>query len=294
MHASKLLNVLKTRAQCLYGGTRESKGKAIDVKANARAILDAYVLDVPSDQNVLDIFKGEWSSKLPQNCSLVTQPARAGLFEDARIAWAEEVLGKFADCNILELGPLEGGHSYMFQNRGAKRVIAVEANIRAFLKCLCVKEIFKLNRVDFKLGDFMPYLRKDDTRYDMVFASGVLYHMEEPVELLKMISKVSDRAYLWTQYYDENIISKRPDLAHKFTAVRSFEYDGASYEYSTQSYKDSLNWAGFCGGPKPVSRWLTRDSIMRALRQYGFVDIQVGFDAPDHPNGPAFALCVKK
>ena len=267
---------------------------AIGTKAKGLGILDAYVLDVPSDQNVLDIFKGEWSSKLPKNCGLVTQPGRAGLFEDPRVAWAEEVLGKFTDCNILELGPLEGGHSYMFQTRGANRVTAVEANIRAFLKCLCVKEIFKLDKVHFRLGDFMPYLRKDDSKYDMVFASGVLYHMEEPVELLKMISKVSDKAYLWTQYYDEKIISKRPDLAHKFTGVRSFEYDGVSYEYSTQSYKDALNWAGFCGGPKPVSRWLTRDSIMRALRQFGFVDIQVGFDAPDHPNGPAFALCAKK
>ena len=287
MQASQILNSIKKQVQGLYGRTAGSKAIGLE-------ILDGYVLDAPSDQNVLDIFKGEWSSKLPQNCGLVTQPARAGLFEDARIAWAEKVLGKFAHCNILELGPLEGGHSYMFQNGGANRVIAVEANIRAFLKCLCVKEIFKLDRVDFRLGDFMPFLRKDDFKYDMVFASGVLYHMEEPVELLRMISKVSDKAYLWTQYYDENIISKRPDLAHKFTGVRSFEYDGVAYEYSTQSYKDSLNWAGFCGGPKPVSRWLTRDSIMRALRQFGFVDIQIGFDAPGHANGPAIAICAKK
>ena len=294
MQASKLLNALKKQVHGLYGRTMASTGNAIGTKAQGLGILDAYVLDVPSDQNVLDIFKGEWSSKLPKNCGLVTQPGTAGLFEDPRVAWAEEVLGKFTDCNILELGPLEGGHSYMFQTRGAKRVIAVEANIRAFLKCLCVKEIFKLDRVDYRLGDFMPFLRKDDSKYDVVFASGVLYHMEEPVELLKLISKVSDKTFLWTQYYDENIISKRPDLAHKFTAVRSFEYDRVSYEYSTQSYKDSLNWAGFCGGPKPVSRWLTRDSIIRALRQFGFVDIQVGFDAPDHPNGPAFALCAKK
>jgi len=257
-------------------------------------ILNAYVLNAPSNQNVLDIFKGEWSSKLPDNFALITQPGTAALFEDGRVAWAEEVLGAFTNCKILELGPLEGGHSYMLQNRGANKVTSIEANTRAFFKCLCIKEILKLDRVEFKLGDFMSFLRKDASKYDMVFASGVLYHMEEPVELLQMISKVSDKTFIWTHYYDEQIISNRHNLAHKFSRVRSLKYDGVSYEYSTQSYKDTLNWSGFCGGPKPVSKWLTRDSIMRALRQFDFVDIQINFDASDHPNGPAFAICAKK
>ncbi len=257
-------------------------------------ILDAYVLNAPNDQNVLDIFKGEWSSKLPDNFRLVTQPGTAALFEDGRVVWAEEVFGNFTNWKILELGPLEGGHSYMFQNRGANKIISIEANTRAFLKCLCIKEILKLDRVEFKLGDFMSFLRKDDSKYDMVFASGVLYHMEEPIELLKMISKVSDKTLIWTHYYDENIISKRDNIAHKFSHVRSFEYDGVSYEYSAYAYKSALNWSGFCGGPKPVSKWLTRDSIIKALRQFEFIDIQINFDAPDHPNGPAFALCAKK
>jgi len=257
-------------------------------------ILDAYVLNSPNNQNVLDIFKGEWSSKLPNNFGLVTQPGTAALFEDGRVSWAEEVLGKFTNWKILELGPLEGGHSYMLQNRGANKVISIEANTRAFLKCLCIKEILQLDRVEFKLGDFMSFLRKDDSKYDMVFASGVLYHMEEPIELLKMISKVSDKTFIWTHYYDKNIISKRVDIAHKFSPVRSFEYDGVSYECSTYSYKGALKWSGFCGGSKPVSKWLTRDSIIKALKQFEFVDIQINFDAPDHPNGPAFALCAKK
>jgi hypothetical protein len=257
-------------------------------------ILDAYVLEAPGNQNVLDIFKGQWSSKMIGDSGLLTQPGTAGLFEDARVVWAENVFGKFTDWTILELGPLEAGHSYMFQARGAKRVIAIEANTRAFLKCLCIKEIFKLDRVEFRLGDFMSFLRKDAAKYDMVFASGVLYHMEEPMELLELISRVSDRAFIWTHYYDAGIISARKELAHKFQAVRSAEYNGIRYEYSLQSYKQALDWAGFCGGPKPVSKWLTRDSLMEALKRFGFVDLQIAFEATNHPNGPALAICAKK
>lgn len=257
-------------------------------------ILDSYVLKEPSNQNILDIFKGEWSSQLPDNLSLITQPGTARLFDDDRVAWAEEILGNFTNWKILELGPLEGGHSYMFQNRNANKVVSIEANTRAFLKCLCVKEILKLARVEFKLGEFMSFLKNDNSKYDMVFASGVLYHMEEPIELLDLISKVSDKIFIWTHYYDKDMISKRDELAHKFNPVSSFDYDGVSYEYSTQSYMEALGWEGFCGGPQPVSKWLTRDSIIKALRQFGFIDIQINFDATDHQNGPAFAICAKK
>jgi len=257
-------------------------------------ILDAYVLTEPSDQNVLDIFKGQWSSRLPDDFGLVTKPGTARSFEHSLVVWAEETLGSFSNWNILELGPLEGGHSYMLQSRNAKKVTSVEANTRAFLKCLCIKEILKLDRVEFKLGDFMSFLENHNSQYDMVFASGVLYHMEEPIRLLELVSRATDRLFIWTHYYDQGRILNRAELKHKFKPVSSIEYDGVSYEYSTQSYKESLDWLGFCGGPKPVSKWLTRDSIIKALRQFGFADIQINFDHPDHPNGPAFALCAQK
>lgn len=256
-------------------------------------ILDAYMLSAPSNQNALDIFKGQWSSKLPDKFGLVTEPGTARLFEDPRIEWAEQTFGSFANWKILELGPLEGGHSYMLQSSNAQEIISIEANTRSFLKCLCIKEILKLNKVNFKLGDFMSFLENDNQKYDMVLASGVLYHMEEPIKLLKLISKVVDKLFLWTHYYDREILKKN-ELKDKFSPISIFEYEGTSYEYSIQSYKDALNWLGFCGGPKQISKWLTRNSIMKALERFGFVDIKINFDHLEHPNGPAFAICAKK
>ena len=269
--------------------------RAIDktTRTSEKGILDAYVMSEPSAQNALDIFKGEWSSKLPEGSGLTTEPGPVALFEDERVKWAEDVFGSFNGLEILELGPLEGGHSYMFQQRNAARVTAIEANTRAYLKCLTVKEVLKLDRVDFLLGDFISYLENCDKEYDMAFASGVLYHMVEPIRLIRLLSGVTDRVFIWSHYYDAEVLSRRVELAHKFSAPVSFEDDGVSYEYSEQSYKESLGWAGFCGGPERVSKWLTRDSMMRALEHYGLTDIEVSFDAPDHPNGPALALCAK-
>ncbi len=257
-------------------------------------ILDAYVMTEPSRQNVLDIFQGEWSSQLPENTGLVAQPGVAKLFEDHRVDWAEQTLGSFSGWKILELGPLEGGHSYMFQNKNANKIISIEANTRAFLKCLCMQNILNLDRVEFKLGDFISFLEKDNSQYDMIFASGVLYHMEDPIKLLQLISKLSSRIFIWTHYYDQEIITNREELNYKFGPVSTFEHDGVSYEHVTQSYKKALDWSGFCGGSQPDSTWLTRDSILKALEQFGFTDIHISFEDLDHPNGPAFAVCAQK
>lgn len=260
-------------------------------------ILDAYIMRPPSPQNILDIFEGEWSSRMPARSGLKTVPGPAGLFEDGRVIWAEQQMGGFQGRHILELGPLEGAHSHMFCDRGAASVTAIEANSRAFLKCLCMKEVLGMNRVAFKLGDFLAFLKeaiRRGDRYDLIFASGVLYHMENPLLLLHLMAQVSDRVFLWTHYYDHAILSAREDIGYKFSPLNYLDYDGMSYGYSLQDYDTALGWAGFCGGAAPTSKWLTRDGILSALKRFGLDDIQISFDAPDHVNGPAFALFAQR
>lgn len=275
-----------------FGRTNESESR--HEKPEVRNVNDYYVVKSPSQQNVLDLFSGEWSSAMPEGSGLATSPGQVGLFDDARVHWAEKFFGGFTAMDILELGPLEGAHSYMFSRRGARNILAIEANSRAFLKCLCIKEIFRLSNVEFTLGDFNKYLVSCSRRFDLVFASGVLYHMADPIEFLESVARVSDRLFIWTHYYDEKIISGNRNLSHKFAPLKSMVRNGFSYQCSTQEYKESLQWAGFCGGPGVTSEWLTRDSILDFLNVSGFKNVQIEFDQPQHPNGPAFAICVQR
>jgi hypothetical protein len=254
-------------------------------------ILDQYVVKLPIDQNVIDLFDGEWSSRMPLDSGLTSRPGTAGLFEDDRIIWAERILGGFSDREVLELGPLECAHSYMLQQRGAKSITAIEANSRAFLKCLCVKQLFKLDRVDVKLGDFVAFLRENKKKFDLIIASGILYHMREPVEVLNLIGSATDSVYIWTHYYDKEIIAANKNLAPKFKEPERACHNGFDYEFSRQFYKQALGWAGFCGGPEEQSIWLTRESIIECLRRQGFSKIEVAFEDRRHPNGPSFAIC---
>jgi hypothetical protein len=257
-------------------------------------ILGQYVMRLPADQNVLDLFDGEWSSQMPPESGLHARPGPADLFSDSRIVWAEHELGGFRDKSVLELGPLEGGHSYMLQRAGAKSVVSVEANARAFLKCLCIKELFCLDRVHFKLGDFVSFLEHNTTRFDITIASGVLYHMADPIRFLDLLSKSADRILIWTHYFDQEIIAANPMLAERFARIEKATYEGFQYQFASQAYKQALEWAGFCGGPQKACKWLTRSSILEFLQRAGFTSLKVNFEHATHPNGPAFAVCASR
>jgi len=257
-------------------------------------ILDEYVLKSPNKQNVLDIFADEWSSMMPAGSDCTSTPGRVPLFNDGRITWALGVLGDIKDKRVLELGPLEAGHSYMFADLGAKEVTAIEANTRAYLKCLCIKEIFGLKNVNFHLGDFVKYLEESSEKYDLLVACGVLYHMKDPIHVLDLISQKTDKVFLWTHYYDADPIKSNEQLSHKFQEPETFEYNGFSYEAVEQSYKDALEWSGFCGGPLPTSRWLSRESLVGYLKHVGFKNLEFNWDEPNHPNGPAVAICASR
>lgn len=257
-------------------------------------ILDSYLKTLPSNQNLLDIFQDEWSSQMPTDSGLSALPGSAGLFNDIRISWADQTLGGFRGKKVLELGPLEGGHTYMLNKLGANEIISIEANTRAYLKCLLVKEIFRLNNAHFLLGDFVKYLEEIKEKYDVIIASGVLYHMSDPIHLLDLISQHTDKLMLWTHYYEEEIVRNNPALASKFGEIRNTHSRGVAVQSVTQSYNEALNWNGFCGGSAPTSVWLTRGTLLDYLKVLGFKRINIANDDVNHPNGPALSVCAEK
>ena len=242
-----------------------------------------YVMKIPSDQNAVDLFKGEWSSILPQK-DLVS--GHAALFEDPRIEWLINVAGGVEGKSILELGPLEGGHAYMMEKNGAQSITAIEANMRAYLKCLIAKEIYDLKSVNFLLGDFIEYMRASDRRFDICLASGVLYHMKNPVEMLELIANCSDTLYLWTHYCDPATTPYAEEI--------EFNQAGFKHKLYVHTYGSALGWDGFCGGSGKYSCWLSKDEIMAALQHFGFRRIETAFDQPDHPNGPSISITAFK
>ena len=262
--------------------------------ATGTSVLDYYCTTAPTPQTMLDIFKGEWSSKLPTTAGEL-QAGGIPLFEDSRIAWGLSELGGIDGQKVLELGPLEGGHSYMLEKAGAASVTSIEANTRAFLKCLVTKELLGMQKTRFLCGDFMEFLRTTKESYDFTLASGVLYHMRQPAELIHLLAQVTDRVLIWTHYYDGEIIRNTPHLVHKFPAPgETTEVAGFRHTLYRQEYAEGLGWNGFCGGTAAHSYWMTRSDILNCLRYFGFTHLRVHMEHPDFVNGPCFLIAGRK
>lgn len=254
---------------------------------------DDYETRPPSPQHALDLFAGEWSSSLPASHAGLVAGALP-LHADPWLHWAIQRLGGVGGQRVLELGPLEGAHSWLLASQGAASVTAVEANRRAYLKCLVMKEVLGTERVRILLGDCAAYLAEPPVpRYDLAVASGVLYHMTDPVTLLARLAAAADRLYLYTFYYDAAVIDARPKLAARFRGSEARSVAGFAHRLHVHSYQAARFHPAFCGGPAPASRWLSRDDLLGALRHVGFTDVEIGFDDPAHPNGPALALVAR-
>ena len=247
----------------------------------------------PAARNALTLFAGSWSSKIPGHDG----PGHAELFTDPRIDWLAERVGSLDGIEVLELGPLEAGHTTMLEGRGA-RVTAIEGNHESFLRCLIVKNLLDLD-ARFVLGDFAKSFG-EDRRWDLVVSSGVLYHMSDPVSLLRRIAAVTDRMFLWTHYFEPDVSKWHPETAKRIGTkwvVDETIVDrsaGCDVRMVPMLYQEALGWSGFCGGPESFARWIHKDDILALLSALGFANLQVAFDETGHINGPSFAVFASR
>lgn len=251
-------------------------------------ILDFYTQDPPSGQKTVDIFKGEWASDIPGYDSGLHP-----LFDDKRIHWFEKMNGSFKGKRILELGPLEAGHSYMLHNFGAKSILAIEGNSKSYLKCLIIKDLFHLTNLSLEFSEIISYLEREKETYDTILALGVLYHMVRPLEFIKLTASLSDKVCLWTHYFDEKAIKKNGHW-HKFGKNVLQSFDGMDCDSRTYLYRSALGSKKFYGGFNPFSYWLPKDAIIEAYRYFGMETHTIEYDDPNTPNGPAFCVYLTK
>ena len=243
----------------------------------------------PAAQNLIDIFAGKWASDF----SRVYPGLNAGTVElfmtDPRVPLAAQFLGtngRLDGMDILELGPLEAGHTYSLEQLGAN-VTAVEANCEAYLKCLLVKELLELKRVKFLLGDFSGFLQETDRTFDIIFASGVLYHMSEPLKLIEQIGRRTKKCFVWSHYFD-------PDYYPGAQRTpRSVEFAGRQFTHHELPYPD-MESGKFWGGNKPVASWLGREDMLGAFKAAGFDQVEVIQEQLTHPHGASMMLVAKR
>jgi SAM-dependent methyltransferase len=174
--------------------------------------------------------------------------------------------------SILELGSLEGAHSFIFaQQPGMKRVVALEAREKNLGKARFVQELLEIRNVEFFQANLEHVDLTTFGKFDAVFCCGLLYHLPEPWELLKQLPAVAPILFIWTQYARED---EARDLGNGLRGKTHIE--GGSDEPLS--------------GMSPTAIWLTLDSLRDALAASGYRSVEIIYDDPAHANGPAVTI----
>lgn len=254
-------------------------------------IHDQYVTGVPTPQNLINLVPG-WTSQLP--LEVPVEAGQLALFSDARVDWAVERLGGVFGANVLELGPLEAGHTYQLLRQGAQSVVAIEANQLALMRCLVVKELLGLTRASFQLGDFVSYLAETSLRYDIVWASGVLYHMPDPIALLTNISRAADKVFLWTHYVDDTEMPLDDPRRVSIVGEQMVDWRDHTFRLHRRTYFEHAKNASFSGGIESEPAWMEKDDILTVLRELGYTQIDILPGDPNHTAGPNFCVLATR
>lgn len=245
---------------------------------------------VPGDQAALDIYRGKWASSMPAESGL--EAGALDHFNDSRVTWADKILN-IRGKRILELGPFEAYNTYQFEKLGAVHVTSIESSIENFLKCLVIKNTFDL-KAKFLHGDFERF--EPDVHFDIVWASGVLYHLVKPIGFLEKILTWSDKVFLWTQYYDASVLVPEHSGSANFNADNDkiVNFRGRDIRLHWRSYL-SLDGANlFSGGSENFSYWMELEDIKFVFNSFGFENIVMGVNNPQHPPGPACFFIATK
>ena len=247
-----------------------------------------FSTDYPKHQNALNIFGKTWVTAMPESSGLAA--GNLAHMAGARVRWAANFIGGLAGKEILELGPFEGYDAYTFEQLGAAVVVSIENNVTNFLKCLVIKNIFGL-RTTFLLGDFIQFLESGKSRFDVCWMSGVLYHMTDPIRLMRAASRVSDILFIWTHYYDGLVINadteKKAPFRPNFNNTVEFADRRIVLHYRSYGGRKGND---FSGGHDEHSFWLVKDDIMHVLNSLGYNRIVVGHDEPGHVHGPSCSI----
>jgi 2-polyprenyl-3-methyl-5-hydroxy-6-metoxy-1,4-benzoquinol methylase len=160
----------------------------------------------------------------------------------------------FAWCDkhesILELGSCEGGHTALLSEK-AQSVIGIEGKEHLIKRAQFAMQALGISNCEFRKANFDECISISgilESPVDAVFCSGILYHLKSPWNLIKEISKVTDRLYLATHYATEK--------------------DAFCVGYCGKFMEDGSpdDWAGIT----PYAFWFTLPSLMDCLEDNGF------------------------
>lgn len=158
--------------------------------------------------------------------------------------------------SVLDLGSLEGAHSFALAAMPGVRVLGIDGRASNVEKARFVQSALGVDNVSFAQANVEASSLLQFGDFDAVFCSGLLYHLSEPWRCLEQIAAITSRLFIWTHY-----------AASTATAEAKDGFQG--FHYQEGGLDDPLS------GLSASSFMLTLQSLHDALRQHGFAHVRM-------------------
>ncbi len=196
------------------------------------------------------------------------------------------VFDRPADISLLDVGCFEGGYVLEFARNLGCRAVGIEPRPRNFAACKIV-ERFHATDANIQFHQLAAHEFEAEAAFDVIFASGVLYHMQDPAAWIKDFAAANcQMLILNTHFADKETLGGFS--SEKLSELCSHEgYEGRWYrEYASEQAKateqDDANWSSW-GNLK--SFFLLKGELVQCLLDAGFRTVFELYDANGRRSG---------
>jgi SAM-dependent methyltransferase len=182
--------------------------------------------------------------------------------------------GSLEGRTVVDLGCLEGGFTLAFAQRGATRALGIEARELSVQRCELARNLLDVDNATFVVADIKDELAQHDP-FDVVFATGILYHVADPAGFLRTMRSACRHVAL----VDTHVA--RPDAAtHDCSDMVTKESHGIEYrgrmfpEYPpdvSDAAKEAMAWAAYSDAD---AFWPTEEDLVRMMSDAGFSRVE--------------------
>lgn len=180
----------------------------------------------------------------------------------------------FDELRILDLACLEGHYGIEFARLGAE-VVGIEGREQNLAKARFVKEVLALDRLTLLQDDVRNLSLERHGRFDIVFCSGILYHLDVP-DVFHFVRRMAEVCSGFL-FLNTHILPAEPgDNRAHLGPLETFPFDGHQYtgrrcpEHDPSSSVDQRLGKLWASLDNASSIWFAIDSLREMLVRSGF------------------------
>lgn len=224
----------------------------------------------------------QWTShNIRLTAELTTWPGQSDFFgTDLRLKAIQRIFSlvfgeDWHALRVADLGSLERGFALACALRGAE-VVGIEARQTNFEKLAVIRDHFDLPNLTFVLADVKEFTAERFGLFDATLALGILYHLDSPAEWLRQVSLATKRVIVIDTHFapaDDAALQKIDPRLSALSEIETMQFAGTAYrgrwfaEYAPDARSEDMVWASYSNWR---SFWLTKESLLRAVRNAGF------------------------